>query len=161
MKTNKLTYLAISTALYVALSALVKVPIIAHIQTDLGYIVFGFALYMFGWQAFIVGAIGCIIESMLFVGWFPIGWALGQMVIGIICGIIYKETKSTIAQILVTILAVFIGVALIKTGVECILYNIPFAVKIVKNLIAFVADTIPMIAGLLIAKKYGSKIVRR
>ena len=44
----------------------------------------------------------------------------------------------------------FIGIAVIKTGIECALYSIPIEIKFVKNCVAFVADTIPMLVGLFI-----------
>ena len=90
-KTKHIAYLGISVALYVVLGMMVKIPLIAHIGTDLGYIVFGFCCYVFGWPAFIVGTIGCMIESMLTTGWIPIGWMIGQVVIGISCGHFYMR----------------------------------------------------------------------
>ena len=53
-------------------------------------------------------------------------------------------------HIITTILAVFIGIAFIKTVVECNLYAIPFEIKFPKNTVAFIADTIPMLIGLFL-----------
>lgn len=138
------------TALYVILSFFMKIPLISQIKVDLGYIVFGFSCYCFGWPAFIIGTLGCLIESFIFNGWIPIGWALGQVIIGIGCGFIYTKTNNKIIHIIATIVFVFFGIACIKTGIECVLYNIPLVVKIPKNIIAFIADTIPMIVGLFL-----------
>ena len=80
------------------------------------------------------------------------GWMLGQAFIGISCGIAYKKIKPIWINIILTILAVFIGIGLIKTGVECKLYDIPLLIKLPKNVIAFVADSIPMILGYVLAK---------
>ena len=52
---------------------------------------------------------------------------------------------------LVTVAAVFLGVAVIKTAVECVLYSIPVAVKFTKNFIAFSMDAIVMCIGLYVA----------
>lgn len=162
-KTKKICNLALGIALYVALSATVKIPLIGHIQTDLGYIAFGAYLVIFGWQAVVVGVIGCIIESMLFSGWFPIGWAVGQTFIGIMCGLWYKYTDNketaykSITRITCTVLAVFIGVAVIKTFIECQLYSIPFEIKFAKNTIAFIADVFPMVFGVLIGERLKRK----
>ena len=153
MKTNKIAMLGIGMALYVVLGFTIKIPLIAHIQTDLGYIAFGCFLYLIGWQACIVGVVGCLLESLIFSGWIPIGWMVGQLAIGIICGITYKKFDNILVHIVITVIAVFIGVAIIKTGIECVLYGIPLMVKFPKNLIAFAADVIPMIAGYLIAKR--------
>lgn len=153
MKTNKITMLGIGMALYVVLGFAIKIPLIAHIQTDLGYIAFGCFLYLIGWQACIVGVVGCLLESLIFSGWIPIGWMIGQLAIGLICGIVYKKTDNILIHVATTIIAVFIGVAVVKTGIECVLYGIPLMVKFPKNLIAFVADVIPMITGYFVAKR--------
>ena len=150
---KKIALLGIGIALYFVLSLTVKIPLISHIQTDLGYIVFGAFLYMLGPIAFIVGAIGCLFESLLISGWIPIGWIVGQILIGIVCGFAYKKIKNVPINILITVAAVFIGVGIIKTGFECVLYQIPVIVKFPKNAIAFVADCVPMIIGYLIARK--------
>lgn len=154
-KAKNVAYLGIAIALYVVLGMTMKIPLIAHIGTDLGYIVFGFCCYVFGWPAFIVGVIGCMIESLLVSGWIPIGWMLGQLAIGLICGWVYKKNTSKAVDIICTVVAVFIGIAIIKTSVECVLYSIPLAVKIPKNLVATVADIIPMLIGLFIGYRYG------
>lgn len=157
MKTKKIALLGIGIALYVVLGFTIKIPLISHIQTDLGYIAFGCLLYLLGWQACIVGVIGCLFESLIFSGWIPIGWMTGQLIIGIICGNIYTKTKNTAIHIATTIIAVFIGIALIKTAIECTLYGIPLIIKFPKNFIAFIADTIPMIIGYFIAKRLEGK----
>ena len=153
MKTNKIAMLGMGMALYVVLGFTIKMPLISHIQTDLGYIAFGCFLYLIGWQACIVGVVGCLLESLIFSGWIPIGWMIGQLAIGLICGIVYKKTDNILIHVVTTIITVFIGVAIIKTGIECVLYDIPLMVKFPKNLIAFVADVIPMIAGYFVAKR--------
>ena len=143
-------YLGIGIALYVAFSMSMNIPLISHIQTDLGYIVFGVWCVLFGWQGFIVGAAGCIIKTLIMGGWFPWGWFLGQIAIGIICGVGYNKVKSNIVKVIITIIAIFVGIAGIKTIVECKLYSIPFDVKIIKNLVATVADIIPMVIGMFL-----------
>ena len=151
--TKKITMLAMGIALYVVLAATVKIPLIGHIQTDLGYVAFGAFCVLFGWIGAVVGVFGCLIESLLFSGWIPVGWMLGQVAIGVLCGICYKKTQNRVIRLLVTILAVFIGVAVIKTAIECALYSIPVQIKFTKNCVAFVADTIPMILGLVIGER--------
>jgi hypothetical protein len=49
-----------------------------------------------------------------------------------------------------TLAFVFLGVGLLKTGIECKLYGIPFEVKIVKNIVATFIDTFAMWIGLWI-----------
>lgn len=158
-KSKYVVYFGLSIALYVVLGMMVKIPLIANIGTDLGYVVFGFCCYMFGWPAFIIGVVGCLLESLLINGWIPIGWMLGQAVIGIWCGWFYSHRSYKWIDIMMTVAAVFVGVAMIKTGVECVLYSIPIAVKFPRNLIAFVADVIPMLIGLFIGYEFGNKII--
>ena len=152
---KRIAYLGIGIALYVVLGLAMNIPILAgtHLQTDLGYIAFGCYLYCFGWPALIVGVLGCMLESLLTSGWIPAGWMVGQLVIGLLCGFVYKKSNKKLIHILIAVFAVFIGVGLIKTGIECALYSIPFAIKFPKNCVAFVADAIPMILGLFIGYK--------
>ena len=153
LTTKNIALLGIGTALYVALSFMVKIPLISHIQTDLGYIAFGVMTALIGVTDLIIGVLGCLFESLLMTGWVPTGWMLGQVAIGIICGIAYKKIKNPWINIVITIFAVFIGVGLIKTIVECVLFTIPFVIKFPKNLIATIADAIPMVIGYILAIK--------
>lgn len=140
--------LGILTALYVVFSLTCKIPLIGHIGTDLGYVIYAVSLYYFGVPAAAVGVLGCLIESLLVSGWIPYGWIAGQLLIGIFCGLVYKNYNSKILQILATAVMVFIGIAIIKTLIECKLFGIPFEVKFVKNSVAAVADFVPMVIGL-------------
>lgn len=159
-RTKTITFLGIGIALYVVLGLVMNIPLLAgtHLQTDLGYIVYAVFLMMFGWIGAIVGVIGCFIESLITSGWIPYGWLIGQAFIGIVCGIVYKKTDQKVMHVLVTIFAVFVGIALIKTGVECVLFSIPFSVKFVKNSVAFVADLIPMLLGLPLGYRFNKMI---
>jgi len=150
---KKIAYLGIGIALYFILGLSVNIPLIGHIQTDLGYIAFGAWLFLFGWEATIVGVIGCLLESLIVSGWIPIGWMLGQAFIGIICGLLYKKYKNNnIMLIIITLFAVYLGIGIIKTVIEVNLYGIPFIVKFVKNNVAFLADSLPMILGVFLGR---------
>lgn len=165
-RTKNICYIGIGIALYVVLGMSVKIPLVGHIQTDLGYAAFGAYLSVFGILGTFVGACGCVIESLVYNSWFPPGWLLGQIFIGVVCGIVFKATKKVknnkariAIYIISSIATLFIGVGLIKTIVECYLYSIPFGVKFVKNCVAFLADTPPMIVGVLIGNKIKNKII--
>ena len=161
-KTKKIAFLGVGIALYVVLGLVMNIPLLAgtHLQTDLGYIAYSVFLILFGWVGVVVGIIGCFIESVITSGWIPYGWIVGQAFIGIVCGITYKKTDKKWIHILVTVISVFIGIAVIKTGIECVLFNIPLVVKFPKNFVAFVADSIPMIAGLPLGYKFRKMIKR-
>lgn len=165
-KIKAICTIGVGIALYVAVGAVMKIPLISHIQTDLGYTVFGAYCVWFGWKGIFVGAAGATLTSLIFSGWFPIGWILGQCVIGLICGAVYCAVKKSpgfgkyILGGTITAVAVFIGIAVIKTVIECNLYTIPFEVKFPKNVIAFIADTIPMIIGMIIGFKLNNKMAK-
>lgn len=160
-KTKKIAFTAIMAALYVCLSMTVKIPVVGHIALDLGYIVLAVACYFGGpvTGAF-TGMIGCIIVSMIASGWFPIGWAIGNTLIGSICGWAYMSSREydvpyiqkNCVCVSITIVAVFLGVGVAKTIIECLLYSIPLAIKAPKNMIAFVMDAAVMAGGYFIAK---------
>ena len=152
-KTQTICYLGLGVALYFVLGSLAKLNLIGHIQVDLGYIAFGAYLVIFGIEGTVIGVIGCLLESLIYSGWFPAGWILGQLLIGIFCGFAFKAAHGKykwLVYIVSTVLSVFIGIAVVKTVVECYLYQISFAVKITKNIVAFVADLIPMLLGVAI-----------
>jgi uncharacterized membrane protein len=147
--TRKIASIALLTALYCVLSAMMKIPFIGAISLDLGYIVLTIACSLFGiWGAF-VGAIGCGLESMLFSPYgFSISWFVANLIIGLGCGIVFKRTEKNWSRLLAIVIFVGIGMLGAKTGIECYLYHIPFEIKIIKNLVAFGVDTIVMIIGL-------------
>lgn len=147
---------ALGIAVYVAVSMLLKIPLgVGHLALDLGYIVLAVYCFTMGpISGAIVGAVGCTFISLLSSGWFPIGWLLGNAFIGACCGCMYKLKKDKMwLNCLYTILIVFVGIGVIKTAIECLLYNIPFPVKFAKNAVAFATDAIVMCIGVSIAPK--------
>lgn len=155
-KTKKICLTALGIALYVCVSMLIKIPVIGHISLDLGYIVLAVYCYIYGGvSGAIVGSCGCFLVSLIASGWIAIGWPLGNFLVGALCGMVYTRTKGKRGAVLintaVTVAAVFIGVAVIKTVVECALYSLPVTVKFAKNLAAFSMDAIVMCIGLYIA----------
>lgn len=155
-KTKKICLTALGIALYVCVSMLIKIPVVGHISLDLGYIVLAVYCYIYGGvSGAIVGSCGCFLVSLIASGWIAIGWPLGNFLIGALCGAVYARTKgksgATLINTAVTVAAVFVGVAIIKTVVECALYSLPVAAKFAKNLVAFSMDAIVMCIGLYIA----------
>lgn len=154
MKRNqKIAFLSLGIALYVVLSAFVIIPIINRIKLDLGYIVFGMYLNTFGISGTIVGVLGCIIAELLKGGSLRIAWPIGQAFIGLTLGYLLPETEKTWLKILYSILAVFIGIAVIKTVIEVWMYQFPWGLKFASNFTAFVIDAIALVIGVLLNKK--------
>lgn len=152
--TKKITNIALLTALYCVLSAMMKIPFIGAISLDLGYVALTLACSLFGIYGAFVGAVGCGLESILFSPYgFSISWFVANLIIGFGCGLVFKHTKKVWVRIAAITLFVGIGMLGAKTGIECYLYHIPFPVKIVKNLVAFEIDSLVMIIGLGIAHR--------
>lgn len=152
MKTKKMAALAILTALYVALSAMMKIPFIGNISLDLGYIAFVVALMLFDYKGIIVGVIGCALESILFSAYgFSISWAVGNLIVGLIFAFGVKHSSYKVSVYMgLAILGCLCGIGITKTFIECNLYNIPLAIKMPKNLVATSVDTLTMWIGILV-----------
>lgn len=161
MKTNikTLVTLSVLTALYVVLSAMLKVSLgIGNIALDLGYIVFTVALCMFGIRGAVVGVLGCALESILFTAYgFSISWAVANAIIGIGCGVVFTLSDKWFIRALSIIFFCALGLLGAKTAIECALYSIPVAVKIPKNAVAFAADAAVMLIGLGLAPRFQKK----
>lgn len=152
-KTRKIAFLGLGIALYAVLSAFVIIPIINRIKLDLGYIVFGIYLNKLGIISSIVGVLGCIIGNLLKGGSLPIAWAIGQLFIGVSLGYLLPKTNNIYLKILYCLISTFIGIAVIKTIIEVLMYQFPIALKFSSNFVAYVADVIPLIIGVLLSKK--------
>ena len=154
LKTRQIAGIAILTALYCVLSAMMKIPFIGAISLDLGYIALTVGCALFGPWAAVIGAVGCGLESILFSPYgFSISWFIANLIIGLGCGIVFKKTENIWLRIAAIVGFVAVGMLGAKTGIECYLYHIPFAVKIVKNAVAFGVDTLTMLMGLGITSK--------
>ena len=153
-KTKYVTVTGIGIALYVAVSFLLKIPLVNHISLDLGYIILGVYCYLYGGiVGAIVAGVGCTLVSYLSSGFFPTGWLLGNLAIGFICGWFFQTGRSMWLNVLVTIASVFLGILIIKTAVEVPLYGVPLEAKLVSNSVAFITDSITMVIGVLIAPR--------
>lgn len=152
-KTRKIAFLGLGIALYAVLSAFVIIPIINRIKLDLGYIVFGIYLNNLGIISSIVGVLGCIIGNLLKGGSLPIAWAIGQLFIGVSLGYLLPKTNNIYLKILYCLISTFIGIAVIKTIIEVLMYQFPIALKFSSNFVAYVADVIPLIIGVILSKK--------
>lgn len=155
MKVKYMVTLAILTALYVALSAMMKIPFIGNISLDLGYIAFVVALMLFGYKGIVVGVVGCALENILFSAYgFSISWAIGNLIVGLIfVSGVHKNFYNPVTYMVLAALGCFVGIGIVKTGIESYLYSIPLAIKFPKNLVATVVDTFTMWVGIWIFNK--------
>lgn len=154
LTTNKITGIALFTALYCVLSAMMKIPFIGAISLDLGYIALAIGCAAWGpWGAFI-GAVGCGIESILFSPYgFSISWFIANLIVGLGCGYIFLKTQIIWKRLVAVIIFMAIAMLGAKTLIECNLYGIPFEIKIVKNAVAFGIDSLTMIIGVFLTSR--------
>ena len=97
-----------------------------------------------------VGTLGVCLYCLLISGLRGLpGWAVGNVVIGLLVGLACKLTiniKSKLIRqiILITtvIIATAIGILGLKSIVECLLYAQPFVLRVAKNMTAFIADIV-------------------
>ena len=153
-KTKKLTLLAVGTALFVALSVCLQVPVFENYYLCLGYVVMAVYCYSFGALAgTAVGFFGVSLYCLVISGLRGMpGWALGNIVIGLALGTCYRLTRRLKSGALrvtihaaVIVAASALGILGVKSLTECLLYSQPFAVRVGKNLSAFIADAAMLI----------------
>ena len=155
--TQRISLLAVGTALFVALSMCLQVPVFENYYLCLGYVVMAVYCYSFGTiSGTVAGTLGVVLYCLVINGLRGMpGWALGNVVIGICLGLAFHMAKQMNNRILATVLcvmAIVVGTALgilgIKSITESILYGQPFIVRVGKNIYAFVADVVVLIVSL-------------
>ncbi len=174
--TQRITLLAVGIALFTALSMCLQVPVFENYYLCLGYVVMAVYCYSFGTvSGTAAGTLGVILYCLVINGLRGMpGWALGNVVIGICLGLTFRMTRkmhSLTAKSVLNIAAVLVGTALgilvVKSVTESLLYAQPFIVRAGKNIYAFVADAVVLIVSLPVcmtldrtARKLFPKLVR-
>ena len=158
MKTKDITFLAVGIALFASLSMCLRVPVFENYYLCLGYIVMTVYIWCFKWyEGAIIGFFGvilyCFIGGLGFNG-MP-GWAVGNIIIGLIMGMSLKYIKKTDNKILQVILsaiaaitATFIGIEITKSLFDSIIVAQPFVVRFAKNMTSFISDAFVIVASL-------------
>jgi len=148
---------AVGIALFVVFSLCLQVPVFENYYLCLGYVAMAVYCYSFGAvSGTIIGVLGVVLYCLVISGLRGLpGWALGNVVIGIALGLTFKRTKvmkNTAIKAAVNaaaiILSVTIGILVVKSVTESILYLQPFAVRVGKNLTAWVADLVVLLLSL-------------
>ena len=152
---KKLTLTAMLTALAIVFGMWFKIPLISDIKLDLSYIVITIAIIYLDIQyAMFVAGMSAFLGSLLFSAYgISYSWILANLAIVMVAAPFKKRNTWVFAGAL--ILAGAIGMLGVKTAVECVLYNIPVGVKLIKNFVAFISDTIGLLIGLLVYKVIG------
>ena len=155
--TQRIALLAVGTALFVALSMCLQVPVFDNYYLCLGYVVMAVYCYSFGtFSGTVAGTLGVVLYCLVINGLRGMpGWALGNVAIGICLGLMFRRTKqmkNAFAAVALNVTAVIAGTALgilgVKSLTECVLYAQPFLVRAGKNLAAFIADVVALAVSL-------------
>ena len=155
--TQRITLLAVGIALFAALSLCLQVPVFENYYICLGYAVMAVYCYSFGTvSGIVVGSLGVVLYCLLISGLRGMpGWALGNVVIGIVLGLTFKMTKrmqsntvKTALNVAAIVVGSALGILLVKSITESLLYGQMLTVRIGKNVYAFVADMVMLIVSL-------------
>ena len=168
-KTRKLCITAMGIALFVVTSLCLQVPIFENYYICLGYVIMMVFLYSVGTiSGTLVGFLGVILYCICISGLRGMpGWSLGNIVIGILLGLCFKQTKKLekkykilafSLEIAAIIIATTIGIMGIKSIVEYFLYAQPIIIRMASNVYAYVADILTMIMALPLCKLLDKKL---
>ena len=161
MRTEKICVLGILTALFVALSMCLRVPVFDNFYVCLGYIAMYMAMALYGITGgLVVGTLGTAIYCLLISGLRGLpGWLVGNVAISINLGLwilitrdLRHNWKWNVATILIVILATAVGMLIFKPLTEVILYAQPMWARIITNFPAFVTDTIVLCGSIPLYK---------
>ena len=165
--TKKVAVNGIGVALFVCLSMCLQVPVFENYYLCLGYIVMAVYSYNFGViSGTMVGTLGTILYCLLIGGLRGMpGWAAGNVIIGIILGIAFRNSKNIkniwvrrIICIAAVIISTTFGILGLKSIIEMFLYSQPFWLRIANNIYAFVADIVVLIFALPFCEILSPKI---
>lgn len=156
-KTKYIAFSAMGIALYVALSYAVRVPVFENYYICLGYAALLAWCYIFGpGMGCIVGGLGCVLYCLLTSGLRGMpGWTLGNLFIAFTLGLSFKVTAAlgkrpirAVLEIIAIAAATAIGILVIKSYTEVLLYAQPMALRVGKNIYAFVSDIVVLVAAM-------------
>ena len=154
--TKQICMNAMGIALFAALTMCLQVPVFENYYLCLGYVVMAVYCYSFGpLPGAVVGSLGVVNYCLLTCGLRGMpGWALGNLVIGLILGAVFSATRKAggvlprAAELFAVAAATAIGILIVKSGVECLLYAQPMLFRMMKNGYAFVADVVLLAVSL-------------
>ena len=157
MTTKKLCLTAIGIALFVALSLCLQVPVFENYYLCLGYVVMAVYCYSFGTAAGTAAGCLCVVLYCLLISGLrgmP-GWTLGNLVIGILLGLTFRITKGmkqvplkSAINAAMIVASTALGILVVKSLTESLLYAQPFLLRAGKNVYAFVADVVMLLVSL-------------
>lgn len=154
-KLSDMCTVSVLCALGVVLSSFLQIPIFSDIRIDLSYIVIVYICYRYGGSTGGLSA-GIIagVESALFTSYgFSLSWTCANVFIGIIVGVVmsFNQIKSSWIKHMINataiIISIAVGMIVIKSFIEIKLFSLTWAIKLLKNAVAFACDTFVMLIG--------------
>ena len=160
-KTKKIALIAAGIALFVVLSICLQVPVFENYYLCLGYVAMAVYCYSFGTLAgTLVGTLGVVLYCVVINGMRGMpGWTLGNAVIGIALGVTFRGTRNMRSEFVRTAIhclaigaSTALGILIVKSLTESVLYAQPMALRIAKNTSAFIADVVTLLVSLPICR---------
>ena len=159
MKTKTLTTISLGIALYVVLSYLIPIRVIGNYFLCLGYVILVVYPYVYGkFAGLAVGFFGTLLYCILASSYNGmVGWVLGNAFIGFVLGMVFDKTKKmsnplkAVIDIAAMAISCAIGIILIKSLTETILFRVPILVRLSANSAPFVMDLIVMVVAYPVA----------
>jgi len=159
MKTKTLTTISLGIALYVVLSYLIPIRVIGNYFLCLGYVILVVYPYIYGkFAGLAVGFFGTLLYCILASSYNGmVGWVLGNAFIGFVLGMVFDKTKKmsnplkAVIDIAAMAISCAIGIILIKSLTETILFRVPILVRLSANSVPFVMDLIVMVVAYPVA----------
>ncbi len=157
MSIRKLCTIGLGIALYVVLALCLQVPVFENYYLCLGYVAMAVYCYSFGpWAGAAVGGLGVVLYCLLINGLRGMpGWAMGNLIIGIALGLTFRVTRNInsaplrwVLDALAVAIATAVGILIVKSFTEVVLYAQPMAVRVAKNVSAFLADVVMLLVSL-------------
>ena len=154
---KRICAIGLGIALYVVFALCLQVPVFENYYLCLGYVAMAVYCYSFGpWAGAAVGGLGVVLYCLLINGLRGMpGWAMGNLVIGIALGLTFRVTRNITSaplrwmlDALAIVAATAVGILIVKSFTEVVLYAQPMLVRIVKNIYAFVADVVMLLVSL-------------
>ena len=157
ISTRKITLTAVGAALFAALSLCLQVPVFENYYLCLGYAVMAVYCYSFGTACgTAAGTLGVVVYCLVINGLRGMpGWAAGNIILGIVLGLTFKATRKlgegplrAAVHTAAVVAASALGILVVKSFTEVLLYGQPMAVRMAKNVYAFAADAAVLLVSL-------------
>ncbi len=158
---KRISLLAVGIAMFVVLSLCLQVPVFENYYLCLGYVVMAVYCCSFGTlSGTVIGFFGVVLYCVVISGMRAMpGWSLGNIVIGIGLGLAFRGARPlksavlrTAIECVVIVAVTAVGILVVKSETESLLYAQPFLVRAAKNTSAFIADCVMLIISLPVCR---------